>query len=101
MNSNSPLFKKTFRLFFFLIIIITSTINIANAQFVVSAELRPRLEFRDGYRTLPTEDSKPAAFVSQRSRLNVAYSQKKFSLKVSLQDVRTWGDEGQTQNVPS
>ena len=73
----------------------------ANAQFSLSAELRPRLEFRDGYRTLPTEDSKPAAFVSQRSRLITSYTAKKFSLKVSLQDVRTWGDEGQTQNVPS
>lgn len=63
------------------------------AQFSIGAELRPRMEFRDGYRTLPPEDSKPAFFISQRSRLNFSYAQKKFSLKFSFQDVRTWGDE--------
>src|SRR6478735_3598994 len=76
----------------------------SSAQFVISAELRPRLELRAGYRTLPPDDpekSKPAFFVSQRSRLNVSYGQKKYSLKVSFQDVRTWGDEELTLDVPS
>lgn len=71
------------------------------AQFTVSAELRPRLEIRDGFITLPSPGSKPALFVSQRSRLNIGYAQKKFSLKFSLQDVRVWGDEEQVKDIPA
>lgn len=76
----------------------------SSAQFTVGAELRPRLELRNGYRTLPVDDpdkGKPAFFISQRSRISLGYIQKKFSLKVTFQDVRTWGDEELNQDVPS
>ncbi len=64
----------------------------ANAQFKFSAQLRPRAEYRHGYKTLPTTDAKPAFFISQRTRLNFDFGAKKFKLGISLQDVRTWGD---------
>jgi len=63
------------------------------AQFKLSAELRPRVEIRHGYKTLANPSSEAAAFVSQRSRLNFEYSRKKYEIKLSLQDVRVWGDE--------
>lgn len=62
------------------------------AQFELSAQLRPRAEYRHGYKTLPVTDADPAFFVSQRTRLNFDYMASKFIIGFSLQDVRTWGD---------
>ena len=64
----------------------------AFAQFKLSAQLRPRAEYRHGYKTLPTPDDNPAFFISQRTRLNFDYTAKRFVIGVSLQDVRTWGN---------
>lgn len=61
------------------------------AQFKLSATVRPRSEFRNGFKTLPTHETKPAFFVEQRSRLNVEYSAPKYSIGFVLQDVRIWG----------
>lgn len=62
------------------------------AQFSFSAEFRPRAEYRHGYKTLPATDANAAFFISQRTRLNVYYSNSDFKTGFSLQDVRTWGD---------
>jgi len=62
------------------------------AQFTLDAELRPRFEYRHGYKTLFPDNVDPAAFVSQRTRLNTAYEIEKLSFYLSLQDFRTWGD---------
>ncbi len=71
------------------------------AQLEVSAQLKPRLELRDGYRIPATPDTETAFFVSQRTRLNIFYTNDKMSLKISPQDVRVWGDENQLGKVPS
>ncbi|MEZ5199325.1 MAG: alginate export family protein [Bacteroidales bacterium] len=76
----------------FLLVILFSGFN-GFSQFEISAELRPRAEFRRGYSQLPGQDAKFAAFVSQRTRLNFFYTHEKFKIGVSLQDVRVWGDE--------
>ncbi|MEO5911202.1 MAG: alginate export family protein [Pelobium sp.] len=67
----------------------------ANAQFSLSGEIRPRAEFRNGFKTLNTLTSAPALFVEQRTRLNFGYVKDKLSFKVALQDVRTWGNTAQ------
>ena len=64
----------------------------AVAQVKVEAELRPRFEYRHGYKTLFPDNSDPAAFVSQRTRLNASYTDEKLEFYVSLQDIRVWGD---------
>ena len=61
----------------------------------ISAELRPRFEYRHGYNTLFPDDAKPANFISQRTRLNGFFANKNFKAYVSLQDVRVWGDVNQ------
>ena len=66
--------------------------SMASAQFVLSAELRPRAEYRHGFKSPAITDMDAAAFVSQRSRLNVAYKNDKMKFGLSLQDVRVWGD---------
>ena len=62
------------------------------SQFTLDAELRPRFELRHGYKTLYPNNVDPAAFVSQRTRLNFRYKTEKLQLYLSPQDVRVWGD---------
>ncbi|WP_196896123.1 alginate export family protein [Aureivirga marina] len=64
----------------------------AAAQFKVDAEIRPRFEYRHGFKTLFPNDTDPAAFVSQRTRLKFNYKNDYLEAFVSLQDVRVWGD---------
>jgi hypothetical protein len=61
----------------------------------ISAEVRPRYEFRHGYKTLFPDNADPASFVSQRTRLNGFFANEIFKAYVSLQDVRVWGDVNQ------
>jgi len=61
----------------------------------ISGEIRPRYEFRHGYKTLIPDDAKPAHFISQRTRLNVFFANETFKAYLSLQDVRAWGDVDQ------
>jgi hypothetical protein len=58
----------------------------------ISGQIRPRVEYRHGYRTLLGEGYDPAFSVSQRTRLNLKYSATKIKTMISIQDVRTWGD---------
>ena len=63
------------------------------AQFEISAELRPRFELNDGYVNVPTEQTEPTYFVTQRSRVNLKFNQEKYRMFFSLQDIRVWGDD--------
>ena len=77
----------------FILILIAG--SILAQQINVSAEIRPRYEFRHGYKTLFPDDAKAANFISQRTRLNGFFSNQTFKAYVSLQDVRVWGDVNQ------
>lgn len=74
------------------LIILFLGINEGYSQFTVDAQLRPRFEFRHGYKTLFPDNTDPAAFVSQRTRLNFGYKTEKLHFYLSPQDVRVWGD---------
>ncbi|WP_310994022.1 alginate export family protein [Aequorivita marina] len=75
-----------------LIIIAFLGINKVYSQFTVDAQLRPRFEYRHGYKTLFPNNTEPAAFVSQRTRLNFRYKTENLEVYLSPQDVRVWGD---------
>ncbi len=64
-----------------------------SAQFTINAELRPRFEFRDGYKQMVSTNPNPNFMVSQRSRLSFGFANDKVIAKISFQDVRVWGDE--------
>jgi len=61
-------------------------------EFELSTELRPRFEYRHGYKTLIPDDIDAASFVSQRTRLNFNYKSEKLNAFVAIQNVRVWGD---------
>lgn len=64
-------------------------------QLTVDAEVRPRFEYRHGFKTLFPDNTDPAAFVSQRTRLNAGYTLENLEFYLSFQDVRVWGDVSQ------
>ncbi len=77
------------------------SLSLVNAQLTVDAELRPRFEYRHGFKTLFPDSEDPAAFVSQRTRLNTGYVTEKLNFYISLQDVRVWGDVPQLNTSDS
>lgn len=64
-------------------------------DFFLDADLRSRFEYRHGFGNLFPDDAEPAAFVAQRSRLNLGHSSGKLQTLISVQDVSTWGDTRQ------
>ncbi|MEN2401710.1 alginate export family protein [Flavobacterium sp. MC2016-06] len=58
----------------------------------VNLQLRPRYEFRNGYKTLLPYGQEGTSQITQRSRLNFDYKQDLLKVKLTLQNVRTWGD---------
>lgn len=58
----------------------------------ISGEVRPRFEYRHGYKTLIPDGKDAASFISQRTRLNAYYGNSTFKFKLSLQNVSVWGD---------
>lgn len=61
-------------------------------EFGIDLQLRPRVEYRHGFKTLVPDNAEAATFVSQRSRLNFKYGSEKLNAFISLQNVRVWGD---------
>jgi len=79
------------------IIILTSIVvifatSIKAQEIGFSGELRPRFEYRHGYKKLAAPDDDAANFISQRTRLNVDYNSEKFKIYFAIQNVRVWGD---------
>lgn len=89
--------KKVMRLKSLLLTLVFSVLaGWAMSQTIkLDGELRPRLEMRNGYSTLPPAGSEAAFFVSQRTRFNAFYGSEVFKAYVSMQDVRVWGDVNQ------
>lgn len=79
--------------------ILLYSLNLHAQELELGIELRPRFEYRDGYKTPLTADQKPAAFISQRSRMYGLWKEDKVQVKLSIQNVRTWGDVATTTTV--
>jgi len=83
--------KKEFHFHLLLFVALTLVPALAKAQFRLTAEVRPRTEFRNGFKTPTSTGFDPAFFTEQRSRLYVDFADEKYKLRFSLQDVRLWG----------
>jgi len=67
--------------------------NKSVAQLSLNGQLRLRTEIRDGVGNLVSEDSTPASFISQRTRLNFGYKWDRLNFGATVQDVRVWGQD--------
>lgn len=78
-----------------LLFLLTVSLSTVRAQFTLTGEIRPRVEFRNGFKTISRASDDPAAFIEQRSRLYFIYKQDKMKFNLTLQDVRIWGNVSQ------
>ena len=76
----------------------TLSLPIYSQELDVSAEIRPRYESRNGYKSLLNEADDAAGFISKRSRINFDFSNDRLKLGFTLADVRVWGDTPTTKD---
>ena len=84
---------KRFLSFFALVFsLVTLFLPESKAQFVVSAEFRPRLEFRDGYANLLDSTQLPYLTILGRNRLVFDYRNDKFMARFNFQHAYVFGE---------
>jgi hypothetical protein len=66
--------------------------NQSKSQVSIDGEIRPRIEYRQGYKKPLVDTLKPALITFQRTRLSFDYKSKIFNTHVSIQDARIWGE---------
>src|SRR4051812_19881400 len=84
----------------FISLLFSSTLTAQENYFKISGQYRMRPEFRHGYKTLATDTSKAAFFITQRTRLVFEYKKDYITVYSSIQDIRTWGDEEPQKDIP-
>lgn len=84
---------------FIIVLLLLGMKQQAQAQFSFNAQMLQRAEFRNGYGKTIEKNTDPAAFISQRLRVEGKYDMEKLTFYVSMQDVRTWGSEGQLKRT--
>lgn len=62
-----------------------------SSVFTIGAQIRPRFEYRHGYKHPFETGLKPATYVEQRTRLWFDYTQSDLRVHINLQDIRMWG----------
>lgn len=82
---------KTLKILFLAVFALLSGMTYAQ-EFDVNLQLRPRFEFRNGYKEPIPYGVGASEFISQRSRINFDYKQDHFETKLTLQNIRVWGD---------
>lgn len=64
-------------------------------EFSLSAQIRPRGEYRNGVLTPRDRGAEPAWFINNRARLSLEYAREGLSMKFSAQHVGVWGQDAQ------
>ena len=59
--------------------------------FSMSAQIRPRAEYRNGVLNPRSEGQEPAGFINNRARLSMSYERQNLSIGLSAQHVGVWG----------
>ena len=68
------------------------TVDSIGQELDVNLQIRPRFEYRNGFKELMKDGAYPTSFISNRSRLNFEFKQDKIKAKIDFQNVRVWGD---------
>jgi hypothetical protein len=80
--------NKVFGVFVILLLFI----NYSKSQVSIGGEIRPRSEYRQGYKKPLLDTLKPAFITFQRTRLSFNYKSQIFTTHISIQDARIWGE---------
>lgn len=65
--------------------------KISAQDFSIEAELRPRVEYRDGYKSPILNEERAAMVTTNRTRLKMNFSSERVKMRLTLQDARVWG----------
>jgi hypothetical protein len=66
--------------------------------FSMSAQIRPRAEYRNGAFFPRSKNELPASFINNRTRLSMDFKRDNLILKMSAQHVSVWGQDPQIDN---
>lgn len=66
------------------------------STFSIDMSLRPRAEYRNGYKTLRAKDDKASAFINNRARVGINFDNGFLSARFAAQDVALWGEKKMT-----
>ncbi|MGI6718293.1 MAG: hypothetical protein ACOX4D_03970 [Bacteroidales bacterium] len=83
--------KKNLLTLTLILVVLIIPLNLFSQQIKISGEFRPRAEVRSGFQKPLLKSEDPVFAIFQRTRLDVGYESKLFETKISLQDVRVWG----------
>jgi hypothetical protein len=75
-----------------LAVVLFASKNTFAQEFGANLQIRPRYEFRNGFKAPIPYGEIPAQFISSRTRLNLNFKQEKIVTKLSMQNIRVWGD---------
>jgi hypothetical protein len=70
--------------------------SLYSQEFDANLQFRPRYEYTNGFGTLLTPTTEHTSFIGNRTRVNFNFSNAKLKMKLSLQNVHTWGDAATT-----
>ncbi len=76
-------------------IILVAAASTMYAQFTLNGEIRPRTEFKHGYKAPQDKETMFSTVTSQRTRLGFGYKSDLYDVGIQIQDVRAWGQEKQ------
>ncbi|MCX6268575.1 MAG: alginate export family protein [Bacteroidetes bacterium] len=84
--------KQQSKITFMTVCLLTMLSMNVKAQFNISAEFRPRLEYRDGYSRLRDSSQTPYLDILGRNRLMFDYKNDRFAARFSLQHAYVFGE---------
>jgi hypothetical protein len=88
--------KRIFTLFsfcFFLNSLFAQHADSVVQRFLISAEVRPRAEYRYNYIFPPNDSLSPDLYINQRNRITALFERSKWLIKCSAQEIHVWKDE--------
>ena len=81
--------------------LILFSVNVLAQTVAVEGELRPRIEYRNGYGKPLTDANDPGIFGIQRSRFSLSFSTAVLKTQFTVQDARTFGETDITSEASS
>lgn len=91
--------KQLTRSIFLALLMTLSAAGPLLAQFTISAEFRPRLEYRNGYSKLIGSDKLPVFDILGRNRLIFDYKDERFSARFSIQHAYVFGENNYSSDT--
>lgn len=84
------------------ILVVSFTKLCSNAQnVVIDAEIRPRTEYQDGFKTPILKSNDPGVFTSERTRLGLTFTSGLLTTQITIQDARIFGQYSNTDATAS